>query len=79
MRDSRNQIAEVDDFVPTPLTDLQRASVRRLVCAYAVGDTHAERVADARDLMGALGLLPSQENELAELWASVGRADGFRY
>lgn len=79
MRDSRNQIAEVDDFVATPLPEDQRAKVRSLICAHAIGATRAERVADAHNLLGALGLLPSQEDELSEQLAAAGRGDRVWY
>ena len=45
------------------LPDELRIAAARLVCANAQGDTQEQQVADARDLMGALGLLPGQESE----------------
>lgn len=61
MRDSRTMIDQVEFFEPP--TESQRELARRTVAAGAVGDTHAERVADAELLLQMLGLHPSQDDE----------------
>lgn len=49
--------------------------IRRLaalvVCANAEGKTHEEQVADARNLMEALGLLPGQDQLITELQSAM--------
>lgn len=51
----------VEHFDPT--TEPQKAAARRIVCGFAQGDSLDEQVADARDLMLALGIHPSQTGE----------------
>jgi hypothetical protein len=46
-----------------PLTEDQKARARLTVCRSAVGATLAEQVADAAELMFALGIHPSQAGE----------------
>ncbi len=41
-----------------------KSAVRRIVCAYAEGVDHAARVADAEELMRALGVYPGTEDEV---------------
>lgn len=53
-----HQIEECD-----PVTEETRDAVRRLICANAQGETDAEQRADAEELMAALGIHPSQDDD----------------
>jgi hypothetical protein len=45
------------------ITEETKAAARRIIAANAAGDTLAEQVADATELMMALGVHPSQKDE----------------
>ena len=47
-----------------PLTAEQRRAAALVVCGNDKGKTRAEQVDDARYLLGALGLLPGQQDDL---------------
>lgn len=46
-----------------PPTDVQKELARRTVCRFARGDTVGARAADAKELMLALGIHPSQPDD----------------
>lgn len=52
---------QVEDCEPIP--EEQKAAVRRLISANAVGENLASQVADAEELMKALGVHHSQDDE----------------
>jgi hypothetical protein len=62
MRDSRATTDQSED-IDTHLAEEQKVAARRVICGYAQGDTLAEQVVDAEELMMALGVHPSQVDE----------------
>jgi hypothetical protein len=53
-------LTNMSEDIDTRLSEEQKMAVRRLCCANAVGDTLAEQVADAEELMMAAGVHPRQ-------------------
>lgn len=81
MRDSKSameamhhQVEEVD-----PFSEETRDAVRRLCCANAKGETLAEQLADAEELMKHLGVHPAQQSDvfLTNVKNLVNPATGF--
>lgn len=52
---------------PGVLPEEVRRAAALVVCGNAQGKNHEDQVADARDLMAALGLLPGQEQPITDL------------
>ena len=59
MRDSK-ALTDLSEDIDTTLSEQQKAAARAVVCAHAVGDTLGEQIADATELMYALGVFPGQ-------------------
>jgi len=57
---------DMSEDVDTRLSDVQKAGARRVIAANAVGDTLAEQVADAEELMVMLGVHPSQRDDIEQ-------------
>ena len=63
MRDP-NAMTSVSEDIDTRLSETQKEAARRVICTYAQGATLAEQIADAEELMKALGVHPSQDDEV---------------
>lgn len=56
-------MTDLTEDVDTHLTEQQKSAVRRLVAGLAQGDTLADQVADATELMHMLGVHPDDPDE----------------
>ena len=62
MRDPQ-ALTEMSEDIDTRPSEEQKAAARRIIAANAEGETHADRVADAEELMKMLGVHPSQDGD----------------
>lgn len=64
-----------------PIDEATKQAARRLVAAHSVGENTAEQVADAIELMKALGIYPNQEVDeyVTTRIASIPNAAGSRF
>ena len=63
MRDPQ-ALTEMSEDIDTRPTEVQKEAVRRLICANAQGATLADQVADAEELMRALGVHHDQDGDV---------------
>jgi hypothetical protein len=70
VRDGR-ALTDMCEDEDTRLSEGQKTAARRIICANAAGDTLAELVADAEEIMLALGVHPHQREDEQPMVASL--------
>lgn len=67
VKDWQAKAGQMDDVPDVRITEDQKERVRRLICANAQGDDLGELIADAEELMSALGVHPLQDCDEPQL------------